>query len=322
MVSKERRILFLCLAAFILTAFLSLACGSAGWIIPGFSSSSQQWIIWLHLRLPRTIGTLMAGAALGASGAVIQSSLNNPLASPNIIGISSGAGLGVTLAAVLFPAGLAASIVLSFAGSIACALLILLLSWKLRASRMTIVLSGLALSQIFTAVSEFLLSLYPDALSSYASFKTGSAAFISLSRLPWVAAVILICLVLLVCFARQMDMLRLGSQQARALGLNSEKWTLVLLLLAAVLAACAVSLCGLVGFVGLIVPSVFRKKISSTKLWLLISALGGGFLLCLADLFGRLVAAPYEIPAGILTALIGGPFFLYLLFSKGRHGHG
>ena len=271
-------------------ALLSLCLGAAAVspreilsVLSGGGKGTTAASILLYVRLPRTLGCLLAGAALAVSGAVIQTVLANPLAAPNIIGVNSGAGLG--------------------------------------ASRMTLVLAGVAISGMFGAGIDAVLTVFPDSLIGYSDFRIGGLANLSMGKVAPAAWVILLCLGAALALANEMDVLALGADTARSLGLRVRGVRVALLALAAALAGAAVSFAGLLGFVGLVAPHMVRRLVGGESRRLLAGcALGGAALLTVCVVAARTLFAPYELPVGVVLSLAGGPFFLWLLFRKGR-GH-
>lgn len=328
MPARHKRTLLLLAGLTVLAAALSLAAGpvllSPGelWAALMGRSCGTAGTILLHIRLPRTCACLLAGAALAASGAIIQSVLANPLAAPNIIGVNAGAGLMVALACALAPTALAPTAlaltpVLAFLGAMAGVLLVLAIARRTGASRLTVALAGVAVSSVFNAGIDAVVTFVPDTLNSYADFRVGSLANLTLDRILPAGALILIALLLALTLAGEMDVLLLGEDIARSLGLNAGHSRMVLLAVAAALAGAAVSFAGLLGFVGLIVPHMARRLVGEDSRPLLVaSALGGAALLTGCDLLSRLLFAPYELPVGIVLSLGGGPFFLWLLLKQ------
>lgn len=278
--------------------------------------------VFLHVRLPRVLGCLLAGSGLAVAGMILQTVLANPLASPNILGIQSGAGLMTVLSAALFPAAFGLRMPASFLGAFLASLFVMLLAKKVRASRSTIVLAGLAVSQIFSTCIDLILTLAPDSLTGYTDFRIGSLAGITLNRLLFPALCIVGAIVFTLLCARQLELMQLGQRDAQCAGLDVNRWMLGFLALASLLAGSVISFTGMIGFVGLIVPHMVRRLSPGPLMKQLVSCLllGPAFLL-LADLLARTVAAPYEIPAGILLTLAGGPYFLSLLLKGKGHGH-
>lgn len=286
------------------------------------STSQLTLPVFLHVRLPRMLGCLLAGSGLAVAGMILQTVLANPLASPNILGIQSGAGLMTVLSAALFPAAFGLRMPASFLGAFLASLFVMLLAKKVRASRSTIVLAGLAVSQIFSACIDLILTLAPDSLTGYTDFRIGSLAGITLNRLLFPALCIVGAIVFTLLCARQLELMQLGQRDAQCAGLDVNRWMLGFLALASLLAGSVISFTGMIGFVGLIVPHMVRRLSPGPLMKQLVSCLllGPAFLL-LADLLARTMAAPYEIPAGILLTLAGGPYFLSLLLKGKGHGH-
>ena len=307
----------------LLSALLSMCLGavavSPGDILPallGDGTGSAAQIV-RYARLPRTCGCLLAGAALAVSGALIQSVLGNPLAAPNIIGVSSGAGLAAALCGVLAPSAAMALPTAAFAGALLGVLLVLFIAEKTGASKLTLVLAGVAVSGMFSAGIDAVITFVPDALAGYSDFRIGGLANLAMSRIIPAFWVILISFILAFSLAGELDVLILGVDTAQSLGLRAKPLRLLLLTLAAALAGAAVSFSGLIGFVGLIVPHIMRRLIGEDSRPLLAGcALGGAVCLTLCDLLARLLFAPYELPVGIVLSLAGGPFFLWLLVRQ------
>lgn len=311
-----------------LAALLSLCLGAAplppGEVLAALlgRSGGPAASIVLYARLPRTCGCLLAGAALAASGTMIQGVLGNPLAAPNVIGVNAGAGLCTALCAALWPARTAAVPFAAFLGALGGVLLVLFIAERTGASKMTLVLAGVAVSGMFSAGIDAVLTFFPDALNGYTDFRVGGAANLSMSRVAPAFWVILAALALALSLAGELDVLLLGEETARSLGLPARRLRLVLLALAAALAGAAVSFAGLLGFVGLVAPHMVRRLVgedSSARL-LAASALGGAALLTLCDILARTLFAPYELPVGVVLSLLGGPFFLWLLLRQRRRG--
>ena len=312
----------------LLSAVLSLCLGSTTLspaLVPqallGQLEGSVEGQIIQYVRLPRTCGCLLAGMALAVSGAVIQSVLNNPLAAPNIIGVNSGAGLMVVLCSALFPQSVTltplAAFLGAFLGVLVTCVLGVIFTERTGASRITLVLAGVAVSNIFSAGIDALVTFFPDAVLSYTDFRIGGLNNLSMDRIVPAFWVVLAALVLLFSLSSEMDILALGRETAQSLGLPVKPLRLALLALAAALAGAAVSFAGLLGFVGLIVPHIMRRTVGEDSRPLLAAcALGGASLLTLCDLLSRVLFAPYEIPVGIVLSLAGGPFFIWLLLRQ------
>lgn len=311
-------------------ALLSLCVGAVpvapGEILAALLGGERDSVaarIIMYTRVPRTLAALLSGGALAVSGAVIQTVLCNPLAAPNIIGVNASAGLAVAIACAVLPMSAVATPLIAFIGALTGVLLVLGLSEMAGASRMTVVLSGVAVSNLFSAAIDAVITFVPDALSGYSDFKIGGFADVTMARLYPAAALILLSLALVLTLSQQMDVLALGAQTAQSLGLPVRSIRLLLLTLAAALCGAAISFAGLLGFVGLIVPHIMRRLVGEESLKLnLACALGGAALVALCDTLARVLFAPYELPVGIVLSFVGVPFFLWLLLKKrgGRAG--
>lgn len=308
--------------------FLSLCLGAARlspvqlWqaLLAG-PQNTAGYIFW-YVRLPRTAACLLAGSALAVSGGVIQRVLHNSLASPSIIGVNAGAGLAVTVCCAL---GLLSGWTIAgaaFLGALAAVLLILLAAEKAGASRTTLILGGVAVNAFLNALSEAVTILIPEAGMMAGDFRVGGFSAVSWPRLIPAGALILLALALIFSFHNALDVLSLGDETAQALGMPVRQMRRFLLLLSAMLAGAAVSFGGLLGFVGLIVPHAVRKLVGSeSRSHLPLCAILGGAFVTICDLAARITFAPYELPVGILLSVLGGPFFLLLLWKRkgGRH---
>lgn len=314
-------ITILCAAASLCLGAVSISPGQLWDALMGRGNRTHMDILRL-VRLPRTCGCLLAGTALAVSGAVIQGVLNNPLAAPNIIGVNAGAGFAVAVSCAISPAAVVFVPLAAFLGALAAAFLVLFISERAGAARITLVLTGVAISGIFSAGIDAVVTFIPDALNGYSDFRIGGMANLSMGRVIPAFWVILAVLPVILSLSNDLDILRLGTEQARSLGLNTRAKQLLFLALAAALAGAAVSFAGLLGFVGLIVPHVIRRLIGEESFPLLAgSGLGGAILLTGCDLLSRLLFAPYELPVGIVLSLAGGPFFIWLLLRQRGGNH-
>lgn len=283
-------------------------------------NASKTYRIINFVRIPRTFAAVLAGCALSASGAILQSVLNNSLASPNIIGVNSGAGLFTVLVAAYFSASLYYTTIAAFIGALLAVLLVYSIARRTGASRMAIVLSGVAVSSFIGAITDTVLTLKPDTAIERIAFLIGGFSGITIDRLSFPACFILFALVIALFLGYDMNILALGDESAKSLGLNVARFRFIFLILAAMLSGSAISFAGLLGFVGLIVPHVSRFLIGyDNRVLLPVSALLGSIFTLLCDLLARVLFAPFEIPVGIIMSFLGGPFFIYLLI-KGRRG--
>ena len=285
---------------------------------------STSWILLTTVRLPRVLGGCLAGLGLASAGVILQSVMNNALASPNTIGVNAGAGFGVMLCLLLFPTAYALPPLFAFGGALATALFIFLLASAADASRTTIILAGIAVSAFLNAGINTLKLLDTDIAVDLTAFLIGSLSGLTLRALLLPACGILAAFLATLFLARSLNLLALGEETARSLGLSVAPIRFLLLLLASILAGFVVSYAGLLSFAGLVVPHICRRLFGSdARVLLPASALLGASFVLLCDLCGRLFFAPFELPAGIPMSLIGGPFFLYLLLKKkgGRRLH-
>lgn len=305
---------------------LSVGCGSQ-WYTPArlwqalcaADAADPVWRILCFVRLPRTAAAVLAGAALGVAGALIQSVLNNAMASPNVIGVNAGAGLGALLAASLVPGAAALLPGAAFVGALAAALFIWMLAAVAGLSRTTLILAGVTVSSILTACMNTLKLLFPDVAVGSMAFLLGTLSGVTTAQvqraLPWLAA----GFVLAALLAADLNVLQLGEDMAAGLGLPVARVRFAALLTAALLAGAAVSFAGLVGFVGLLAPHIARRLVGGDNRRLLpVTALASADLMLLCDVAARVLFAPFELPVGVLLSLVGGPFFLFLLLRRKR----
>ncbi|MEE1085623.1 MAG: iron ABC transporter permease [Schaedlerella sp.] len=285
--------------------------------LAGNNTSSTTSYIVLYSRLPRTFAALLAGTALSVSGVVIQTVLNNPLASPGVIGVNSSAGFAVALVCALIPAAQKYTPFVAFFGALAGILLVMGLSLGTKASKITVVLAGMAISNLFSAGIDTIITFVPDALNGVTDFRIGGFSGVIMEQIAPAAKIILPGLILILTLSPQLDILSLGSDIAKSLGLSVGIARFTFLVLSAALAGAAVSFSGLLGFIGLIIPHAMRRLVGEESLVLILtSALGGGSFVMFCDLLARTLFSPFEIPVGIVLAFTGGPFFLWLLFKQ------
>ncbi len=283
----------------------------------GRSVGTPSYNIIVLSRLPRTLGCLVAGAALAVSGSIIQIVLSNPLAAPNVIGVNSGAGLAIAVCGAIFPTQVGLHPIAAFIGALTAVLLVLFISQKAGASKITTVLAGVAVAAVFAAMIDAVVTVFPDSLIGYTSFRIGGLANVSIKNILPAMYIIIVAIIILLCMSNEIDVLSLGNDTAKSLGLRVKPLRIILLALGAALAGAAVSFAGLLGFVGLIVPHIMRHFVGEDSFNLMAtSALGGAILVTLCDVSTRLIFAPYEMPVGILLSCIGGPFFIWLLLMQ------
>lgn len=318
-------LLLLILAALlVLCTLLSLLLGSTRLsmlrVVQAIAEKNWQdtaLSIFLYVRLPRTLGGILCGCGLAVSGAALQVVLNNSLAGPNIIGVNAGAGFASLFVLALFPFSTALLPAAAFLGALACTLLIYAVARWTGASRMTLVLAGVAVSSVINAASSGIKILFPDILAAYNSFSVGTLSGVTMKELASALPYLALGLAAALLLSGDMNILALGEEIARSLGLKVERCRLFLIVTASVLAGAAVSFAGLVGFVGLLVPHITRILLGSdNRLVIPGSALLGAIGVLLCDLLGRVLFAPFEIHVGIILSLVGGCYFVVLLFRQ------
>jgi len=286
-----------------------------------FSSEStvNYQIIW-NVRLPRTIVASLVGTCLALSGAILQGIMRNPLAGPNTIGVSSGAGLLTLTVLILFPDFYNLAPLGAFFGALLATLFIYFLAWKGGASPMRLILAGVAVSSLLGAGNNIIMTFYPDKVSGVIGFMVGGLSAVNWKHVSmiWPYALIGIALVLLI--PNKLNILMLGDEVAIGLGVHVERTRFFFIIISSLLAGAAVSVVGLLGFVGLIVPHTTRIFIGSDYRYLLPATIfTGSTTVLLCDTLARVLFAPIEIPVGIIMSALGAPFFLYLLRRKGEY---
>lgn len=321
-VMEKWRILML--IVFAILAFAGIACSiMAGAVTIPFaeiksiifdgSIGAHQQIL-MNIRLPRTIVAALVGMNLAISGAILQAVMKNPLADPQIIGISSGAGLTGILVIVIFPAMEYLITPIAFLGAMFAAVCIYSLAWKNGIRPLRIILAGVAVSAFLGAGISAILILYSDKVSGALMWMVGGLAARSWPHVEIIVPYAIVGFILAMIGSRHLNILQLGDDIAKGLGVNVEMTRIVLTAIASLLAASAVSVVGLLGFVGLIVPHTARLLIGTDYRFLIpSSALLGVAVVTFSDTFARTAFAPMELPVGIFMAALGAPFFLFLL---------
>lgn len=285
------------------------------------NTDSPDARILIFVRLPRVLAGVVCGMALAVSGAVIQGVLANRLASPSMIGVNSGAGLAVTLCSAFGIMGGWQLSLCSFLGAFLTVMLVSIGAKKWGASRGTVILMGVALNAFLGAITDSITTLIPEVSMMRNDFKIGDFSAAAYGKVAPAAVVIVLAVVVLTTLANELDLLTLGDENAKGLGLNTDAARVIFLLLAALLAGAAVSVCGLLAFVGLLVPHAVRRVATSQARHLIpLCALFGAGFVTLCDTLARVLFAPYELPVGIIMAFLGAPFFVFVLI-KGKGGH-
>ena len=326
-VNKKKWIYAVAVVLLILSVFLGITLGATTVdlkemflvFLRGDTESVAAKIL-LYVRLPRVLGSLLCGAALAVSGGVIQSVLANNLASPSIIGVNSGAGLAVTVCTALGLAGGWQMSAFAFAGAFLTVMTVSFGAKKWGASRGTVILMGVALNSLLGAFSDAVTTVMPEVSILRNDFRIGDFSAVTYPKLLPAAVVMGIALAVLLTLSNELDLLTLGEDTARSLGMRTGRMRVLFLLLAAALAGAAVSVAGLLSFVGLLIPHTVRRIGGSDARHLLpMSALLGAGFVTLCDTLARVIFAPYELPVGIIMAFLGAPFFLFILV-KGKGG--
>jgi len=279
-------------------------------------------VIIFNIRLPRVIGGALVGAALATAGVLFQGLLRNPMADPYIIGTSAGAALGATVAMIL-PINLAflgfgLVPVAAFIGALATVILVYNLARVgSKTPVISMLLAGFVVSALLAAIMAFMMSMsdrFGLSIRSVYSFLMGHVSVTSWGQIAVVAPLVIGGIIIARIFAYRLNAFSLGEEGAAYLGINVERNKILVLALGSLLTAAAVSISGLIGFVGLVVPHAIRLSLGPDhRLLLPASALAGATFLIIADLLARSLLAPTEIPVGVITAIIGAPFFIYLL---------
>ena len=290
----------------------------------GLPLNDGLWQVWLTVRLPRVLLAVVVGCALASSGAVMQGLFHNPLADPGLLGISSGAALAVALTIVMpfaLPPLLAlySHMISAFVGSLAISLIVFTLSRFGHGGLSRLLLAGIAINALCGAAVGVLTYISDDQqLRQFSLWSMGS-----LGQAQWPTLAVASSLILPACIAtffmsRRLNILQLGEEDAHYLGVNVRRTQLQLLLLSALLVGAAVAVSGVIGFIGLVIPHLLRMRIGADHRWLLPgSAMAGACLLLLADTLARTLVAPAEMPVGLITSIIGGPYFLWLILRPG-----
>ena len=292
---------------------VDIPCAEIAAALGGVRDTAHAQIFW-NIRLPRTIVAALVGVNLALSGAILQAILRNPLADPHIIGISSGAGLAGIFIMLVLPGAAWFITPAAFGGAMFAALLIYLLAWRDGIRPTRVILAGVAVSAFLGAGISAMMILYSDRVHSALMWMVGGLSARSGPHVEMLLPYTVGAGLLALAAAQRLNILLLGDDMARGVGLAVERTRVMLTALAALLAASAVSVVGLLGFVGLIVPHAARLMVGADHRVLLpAAALLGIAVLTLSDTAARLLFAPLELPVGILMAVIGAPFFLYLL---------
>jgi len=281
-------------------------------------TDSHRTIIW-NIRLPRVILGVLVGASLSMAGAAFQGMFKNPMADPYIIGISSGAALGATIAIILKLDyriyNISTISVFAFLGALLTVFLVYNIARIGGSLPITnLLLAGVAIGQFFTAIMSFLMIIYDNDMNKIIYWTLGSLSGKGWEPVNRIFLLVVTVMILINFFARDLNIMLTGDEVAQSLGVDVEKTKLYLLILCSLITSIVVSVSGIIGFVGLIIPHIARIVLGPDhRILLPASALLGGIFMIFADTIARTIISPVQIPVGIITALFGGPFFIYLL---------
>lgn len=302
--------------------FLGLAAGSSGWrletawqAVLGQGATMDHAIVW-NLRLPRVLMAALVGAALSLGGLVFQALLRNPLAEPYILGISGGSAIGAIIGILLGLARFPGVTVTAFLGSIATLVLVLgVVRGRALVTRDTLLLAGVMVNAFCSAIIMFLVSMTQDSrLHNIIFWLMGDLSLSGIREAGILCVTVLPCIALLFWLSNVMNLLMLGRETALTMGVNIRVNTLVLLTVTSFMVSATVSQCGLIGFVGLVMPHLLRLIFGPDHRVLVpASVLGGAAFMIGCDILARILPEQGEMPAGVISAMIGAPLFIYLL---------
>lgn len=307
-------LLLVVMVAGIMIGSVSVSIGDIWAALAGEHTGGGRFIVW-NLRLPRVLLAALVGMNLAVAGAILQSVTRNPLADPQLLGLSGGGALLAVLALRVAPGAAIGSLPpLAFAGSLAGALIVYLLAWRGGVSPSRLILAGVAVGALFAAFTTGILLTSSLTVQAIMSWLAGGFYARSWPHVETILPYSLIGIAGAMLLARRLDVLALGDEPAAVLGVRVQRLRALLTGLAAVLTGSAVAVAGLIGFVGLIVPHAARMLVGSGHRYAIpVGALLGGALLVGSDLIARTIVEPRELPVGVVTAAIGAPAFLYLL---------
>jgi iron complex transport system permease protein len=328
-----RKPIFLALTALILAILFSLAIGSVFiplkeiWnVLRGAGTETYAQILW-KIRLPRTVLIALTGAALGGSGAAYQGLFRNPLADPFLIGVASGAGLGAVIAmSIQWPYSFWGLMAIPMAAFIAALLTVFIVYWLARVGHSVpttnLILAGVAFSSFATSLTSFLMLRSTGEVRRALGWLLGGSSQSGWNAIIAIMPYLLIGIGILIFSGHALNLLQFGDDQAQQLGLNVSRAKTIILIASSLATAAAVAFSGIIGFIGLMVPHLVRLWFGPDYRRLLpLSVIGGAVALLIADILARVVMAPQEIPVGIITALAGAPFFLWVLRHAKNQGY-
>jgi len=304
----------------LLAVLIGISCGIAdlSWqelkdgLFLGVQSENYR-IVYL-IRMPRVFCGILAGTNLALAGCILQGILRNPLADPGIIGVTAGAGLFAMVIMIILPEITNLVPIAAFIGAMVAVAIVFAISWQRGVQPLRMILAGVAVAAFFGGAQTALMVFYSDRIQSTINWMAGGFQGASWSHVSMILPYTLLGLAAVFFISRWLNALQLGEDTARSIGLPVEKIRFVLLILAALLAASAVSVAGMLGFVGLVIPHMVRLVTGSDFDYLLpCSAIWGAAFVSMTDSAARLALAPVEVPVGVFMSFFGAPFFLYLL---------
>ncbi|GFN34835.1 FecCD family ABC transporter permease [Tepidimicrobium xylanilyticum] len=322
---KKNIYFIIAILALFFTVIISISVGAVKIplqeIVNVFAKSGNQTnrTIILNLRLPRVIGSAVVGMGLSVVGVFFQGLLRNTMADPYVLGISSGAAFGATIAIIL-GLGLFGISFLAFISSLAVVIFVYIVSKTgPKISMHTMLLAGIAISAFISAIISLLMLLNHEEFNKIIFWTMGGFSLTNWNNIAFSAPIIVICCLIMYVFSRDLNAILTGEEIAEHLGVNTEMVKKIILVLGSLVTATTVSVGGVISFVGLIVPHISRIIVGpDNRILVPFSALSGAIFLTMADTLARFILRPTEIPIGIITAAFGGPFFLYLLIKSKR----
>ena len=325
--SSSKKICMILTTVFVLcfTILISLRIGSIDIsfkeLIDGMflSKQSNNFLIIRDLRMPRVLSAVLIGGNLAVAGALLQTTMKNPLADPGIIGISSGARLGAIAVMVIFTDLIKYKIIIAFIGGIIAACLVYLIGEDKGFSPVRIILAGVCVNSILNALSSMVTVFNSAGVSSIQTWLLGSLVNVTWNDFKILALYTIVGIALCLLVIKSCDLMGLGDKTAQSLGLNVNRVRVMITFVAVFLTSISTGVGGVISFVGLVIPHICRFLIGSSHKFLIpFSYFMGGFLLLVADTVSRNIFRPYEIPVGLTMCLVGGPFFIYILRRSKR----
>ena len=325
--SSSKKICMILTTVFVLcfTILISLRIGSIDIsfkeLIDGMflSKQSNNFLIIRDLRMPRVLSAVLIGGNLAVAGALLQTTMKNPLADPGIIGISSGASLGAIAVMVIFTDLIKYKIIIAFIGGIIAACLVYLIGEDKGFSPVRIILAGVCVNSILNALSSMVTVFNSAGVSSIQTWLLGSLVNVTWNDFKILALYTIVGIALCLLVIKSCDLMGLGDKTAQSLGLNVNRVRVMITFVAVFLTSISTGVGGVISFVGLVIPHICRFLIGSSHKFLIpFSYFMAGFLILVADTVSRNIFRPYEIPVGLTMCLVGGPFFIYILRRSNR----